>query len=256
MLAGIKSSRRELLAAMEGKAPRDLVKRVTLIQDLKKLKELVKDVKVLENMADRGRSRYLASQYVKADNNKLATLVQRSGEVQKHLDPTSSQRQILTVRFTAYDKRAQFAGVRFAKACELMGFTFSGPVGLPQKTKRWTLLKSPFKYKKHQESWEQRFIRSIVTVDMEDRGHLVPNLMEYLTKTHYVGVDVKIKTRRYISPEQVYTDPYLKEPISTKVANPEADYSLTTLDDEIVQQTLSIPTKVKKIKQVEAIVKL
>lgn len=256
MLGSIRSSRRELLSAMEGKAPRDLVKRLTLIQDLKKLKALVKDVKVLENMTDKGRLKHLVSHYSKSDNNKLSTLVFRSSEVQKHLNPLKSQRQILTVRFTAYDKRAQFAGVRFAKACELMGLSFSGPVGLPQKTKRWTLLKSPFKYKKHQESWEQRFIRSIVTIDMEDRGHLVPNIMDFLTKTHYVGVDVKIKTRRYISPEQIYTDPYLKEPISTKPAVDGADYTSTTLDDSVVQAALSIPVKQKKVKKVTNIVKL
>lgn len=256
MLATLKSSRRELLAAMEGKVPSKLVKRLTLIKDIKRLKELVKDVRDLEPMADKGRADHLVKKYKSSDNNKLANLIQQSAEVRAHLDPESAQRQILTIRYTAYDKRAHYAGVRLAKACDLMGVSFTGPVGLPQRLRRWTVLKSPFKYKKHQESWEQRRIRSIVTIDTGDRGNLVPNLLEFVDKTNYAGVDVKIKIRRFISPEQIYVDPYLKEQISTKAASPGVDYGGTALDSDVVKETLAIPAKPKKTKAVETIIQL
>lgn len=256
MLSSIKSSRRELLAAMDGKAPRNLVKRLTLIRDLNKLKALAKDVRQLEGVADKNRAKFLVEKYKSSDNNKLSSLLQQTAEVIGHLSPLDTQRQILTVRFSAYDKRAYFAGLRLARACDLMGLEFSGPVGLPQKTRRWTVLKSPFKYKKHQESWEQRIIRTLVTVDTQERGHLVPNLIKFLDKTNYVGVDVKIKIRRFISPEQIYVDPYLKEQITTKPASPDADYSQTSIDADVLQEALAIPALPKKKKVVDTVIKL
>lgn len=256
MLSSIKSSRRELLAAMEGKAPRNLVKRLTLIRDLNKLKALAKDVRQLEGVTDKNRAKFLVEKYKSIDNNKLSSLLQQTSEVLGHLSPLDTQRQILTIRFSAYDKRAYFAGLRLAKACDLMGLEFAGPVGLPQKTRRWTVLKSPFKYKKHQESWEQRVIRTIVTIDTQDRGHLVPNLIKFLDKTNYVGVDVKLKIRRFISPEQIYVDPYLKEQLATKAASSGADYSQTSLDAEILQEALNIPIQAKKKKATESVIKL
>jgi ribosomal protein S10 len=256
MLGKIKSSRRELLAAMEGKAPRDLVKRLTLIKDLNQLKSLVKNVRTLESVVDKGRVKHLVSKYKGTQNNKLSSLLQQSAEVQKHLDPLKSQREVLTIRYSSFDRRAHYAGVRLAKACELMGFGFTGPVGLPQKTKRWTLLKSPFKYKKHQESWEKRTIRSIVTIDTEERGHLLPNLIEFLSKTNYTGVEVKIKTRRFISPEQIYTDPYVKENLNYLPALPDVDYGASAIDEPILKEVLAIPAKAKGTKVVETIVKL
>jgi len=259
MLGAIKSSRQELLAAMEGKVPRDLVKRLTLIKDLSKLKSLVKNVRQLDKMTDTGRVKHLVSKYGNEENNKLASLLQQSAEMRKHLDPTKSQRQILTVRFTAYDKRSYFAGKRLAKACEMMGLDFSGPVGLPQKTKRWTVLKSPFKYKKHQESWEQRIIRSIVTIDTNNHGHLVPNLLNYIAKTCYSGVDVKIRSRRFIAPEQIYVDPYLKERISlpsTTSNETETNFAEARLDEHIIKEALAIPAKPKKTKVTETVIQL
>lgn len=258
MLSSIKSSRRELLKAMEGKAPRNLVKRLTLIKDLNKLKALAKDVRQLEKLTEPTRARHLVEKYQKEDNNKLAALIQQSPELLNHLHSSDTQRRILTIRYSSFDKRAYFAAVRLAKACDLMGLTFSGPVGLPQKTRRWTVLKSPFKYKKHQESWEQRMIRSIVTIDTQDRGHLVPNLMKFLDKTNYVGVDVKIKTRRFIAPEQIYVDPYIKEHIAIKPAIDSVDYSQTAIDATFIQEAASAPLpnkkKVKKIS--EPVIKL
>lgn len=241
---------------MEGKAPRNLVKRLTLIRDLTKLKALASDVRQLEGVADKNRAKHLVAKYKNADQNKLTTLLQQSSEVLHHLNPWDTQRQILTVRFTAYDKRSYFAGMRLAKACNLMGLAYSGPVGLPQRTRRWTVLKSPFKYKKHQESWEQRLIRSIVTIDTQERGHLVPNLLDFIDKTNYVGVDVKIKTRRFIATDEIYVDPYLKEQISTKAAAPNVDYTQTTLDADILQEALAIPALPKKKKVVETVIKL
>lgn len=256
MLGTIKSSRQELLAAMEGKAPRDLVKRFTLIKDLSKLKALVKNVRVLDKVTDTGRVKHLVAKYKAEDNDKLSSLLQQSAELRKHLDPARAQRQILTVRFTAYDKRSYYAGKRLAKACSMMGLDYSGPVGLPQKTKRWTVLKSPFKYKKHQESWEQRIIRSIVTIDTANHGHLVPNLLNYIAKTCYSGVDVKIRSRRFIAPEQIYTDPYLKERIGLPPVASDTSYSDSQLDQNILDETLAIPAKEKKVKLTQTIVQL
>lgn len=256
MLGAIKSSRQELLAAMEGKVPRDLVKRLTLIKDLSKLKALAKNVRQLDQMTDAGRVKHLVSKYKGVENDKLSTLLQQSAEVRKHLDPSSSQRQILTVRFTAYDKRSYYAGKRLAKACSMMGLPYSGPVGLPQKTKRWTVLKSPFKYKKHQESWEQRHIRSIVTIDTANHGHIVPNLLNYIAKTCYSGVDVKIRSRRFIAPDQIYTDPYLKERIGLPPVTPDTNYADSQLDANIVSETLAIAAKPKKVKVTENVIQL
>lgn len=42
-----------------------------------------------------------------------------------------------------------------------------GPVGLPTKTKRWTVLKSVFKYKKFQESFEMIIYNQKLTIDTD-----------------------------------------------------------------------------------------
>lgn len=256
MLGRIKSSRQELLAAMEGKAPRELVKRLTLAKDLKQTKKIMESVKQLSAMKDKQRVKNLVAKSVEKDNNKLANLIQKSSEMRQVLDPMNSQRQILTIRFSAFDKRAYMAGLRLAKACKMMGLDYSGPVGLPQKLKRWTVLKSPFKYKKHQESWEQRTIRSIVTVDTGDRADLVPNLIEFLRKTNYTACDVKIKTRRFIAPDQIYVDPYIKEKLSNRPAASGEQYGDFALDQDVVASTMAIKPKDVETKRDESVIRL
>lgn len=238
MLTQIRSSRRELLAAMEGKAPRDLLKRLLQVKDLGELKNMANGVKKLGKLENRAQVKKLVEKYANRDDNKLVNLLQVQSEMRKVLEPPSANRQILTIRYTAYDKRAYMAGHRLAKACQLMGIKYSGPVGLPQKTHRWTVLKSPFKYKKHQESWEQREVRSVVSIDTEDRGELIPNLLRFLEQTNYTGVNIKIKSRRFISPEQIYTDPYIKEKLSTTPAAPNVSYGDFNLEDAVLSEAL------------------
>jgi small subunit ribosomal protein S10 len=244
MLGHLKSSRHELLAAMEGKAPKELVKRITLSKDLKQTKSVMENVKRLAAMKERAVVRNLVDKYISKDNNQLTNLIQKSSEMRQVLDPMSAQRQILTIRFTAFDKRAYMAGLRLAKACKMMGLEHAGPVGLPQKIKRWTVLKSPFKYKKHQQTWEKRYIRSIVTIDTGDRADLVPNLIEFLRKTTYTACDVKIKTRRFIVADQIYVDPYVKERLSAKPATSGVAYGEFELDDSLLKASLETAAKV------------
>lgn len=198
-------------------------------------------VKVLAKLKSKSQSKALVSKLAKRQDNPLVNLFGVSADMRKVLEPPRAGRQLITVRYSSFDKRSYQAGVRLARACELMGFTYTGPVGLPQKIKRWTVLKSPFKYKKHQESFEQRYNRSVVTIDTGERSNLIPNLIQFIYKTNYVAVDVKLKIRRFISPEQVYTDPYTKEKLSTAPIDPSLNYSNFDLShhNDIINEIVS-----------------
>ncbi len=59
-----------------------------------------------------------------------------------------------------------------------------GPVGLPTKTKRWTVLKSVFKYKKFQESFEMIIYNQKLTVDADKET--ADKFLKYAKGTHLV----------------------------------------------------------------------
>ena len=81
------------------------------------------------------------------------------------LDPPEKQRVVYTFRFAAYDTTSHLASTRCAIAARLLGMKCSGPVPLPRRTFRIAVLKSPFKYKKHQEHWEIRTYPWLVQVE-------------------------------------------------------------------------------------------
>jgi ribosomal protein S10 len=56
-----------------------------------------------------------------------------------------------------------------------------GPVGLPTKTKRWTVLKSVFKYKKFQESFEMIIYNQKLTIDTDTET--ADKFLAYVTGT-------------------------------------------------------------------------
>lgn len=62
-----------------------------------------------------------------------------------------------------------------------------GPVGLPTQTKRWTVLKSVFKYKKFQESFEMIIYNQKLTVDADKET--ADRFLKYVQGTHLATAD-------------------------------------------------------------------
>jgi ribosomal protein S10 len=75
--------------------------------------------------------------------------------------------RVVQLMLTSYDKSVAKDGALLHRAAELVGVASAGPVTLPTKFKRWTVLRSPFKHKTAQESFEQRIHRRFVTIEGE-----------------------------------------------------------------------------------------
>ncbi|XP_049847779.1 uncharacterized protein LOC126304650 isoform X1 [Schistocerca gregaria] len=239
MLGRLKSSRLDFLKASEGRIPKHLATRIAKCDDLTALSNIVKNVVQLRGTTHKGRINTIVDYYANQKNNVITNLLQRVSQIKPILTPEYYSRRIITVRFMSYDKRCHVAGLRLSMAAKLMNIPCSGPIGLPRHIKRWTVLKSPFKYKRHQETFEQRFMRSIVTLDVRDKGDLMEKLIKFIKCTAYKGVDISITTRRFIETDQLYTNPYVKEKIgwiSEKDMENQIDYASCELNSNVLSR--------------------
>jgi len=75
------------------------------------------------------------------------------------------------------------------RTAEKTGATVSGPIPLPTRTQRWTVLRSPHIDKKSREQFEQKTHKRVIDI-IDSR----PQTIDALTKLDLpAGVDVEIK---------------------------------------------------------------
>ena len=96
----------------------------------------------------------------------------------------------IRIRLKAYDTSAiETAAREIVNTATRTGATVSGPVPLPTKTQRWTVLRSPHVDKKSREQFELKTHKRLIDI-LDSRAQTV----DALTKLDLpAGVDVEIK---------------------------------------------------------------
>jgi small subunit ribosomal protein S10 len=99
----------------------------------------------------------------------------------------------LRLRFRSYDHRALDDSVkRVVEIAQRSGARVSGPVPLPTERHRFTVIRSPHKYKDSRELFEMRIHKRLV--DLHDA---TPKLAEALQRVELpTDVEVSIEVRR------------------------------------------------------------
>jgi len=89
------------------------------------------------------------------------------------------------------------------------------PIPLPTVYKKWTLLKSPFKYKRAQDTLEQVMHRRMVSVECEN-DEVAFAFLEHLGNVIPPGVSLKIQNRMFHKVEELYnTTPFIAKEVTT-----------------------------------------
>lgn len=96
----------------------------------------------------------------------------------------------IRIRLKAYDHVVlDRAAADIVRTVEKSGAHASGPIPLPTKTQRWTVLRSPHVDKKSREQFEMKTHKRLIEID-DSR----PQTVDALTKLDLpAGVDVEIK---------------------------------------------------------------
>ncbi|MFQ5704063.1 MAG: 30S ribosomal protein S10 [Gemmatimonadales bacterium] len=96
----------------------------------------------------------------------------------------------IRIRLKAYDHVVlDRAAADIVRTVEKSGAHASGPIPLPTKTKRWTVLRSPHVDKKSREQFEMKTHKRLIEIN-DSR----PQTVDALTKLDLpAGVDVEIK---------------------------------------------------------------
>ena len=96
----------------------------------------------------------------------------------------------IRIRLKAFDHAViDQAAADIVRTAEKSGATVSGPIPLPSKTQRWTVLRSPHVDKKSREQFELKTHKRVIDI-MDSR----PQTVDALTKLDLpAGVDVEIK---------------------------------------------------------------
>ncbi|KAI9217477.1 ribosomal protein S10 domain-containing protein [Blastocladiella britannica] len=90
-----------------------------------------------------------------------------------------------------YAARVKFYASFAQRAAYHMGVPARGPIPLRQDVRRWTVLTSPFKYKKFQETFERRTSKRLLTLHAASPD-AVDKLVQYLTEVAPAGVGLRV----------------------------------------------------------------
>jgi len=108
---------------------------------------------------------------------------------------TVAQLQIRGYYLPPVDFMADFC----LRAAYHFGLPATGPVPLPRRTERWTVIKSPFIFKKQQENFERRTYSRLVTIK-DGHPDVVEMWLSYCVRNmfHGTGMKVNMFTNDYI----------------------------------------------------------
>eukprot|EP01121_Diplochlamys_sp_Union-15-3_P013019 TRINITY_DN3982_c0_g1_i1.p1 TRINITY_DN3982_c0_g1~~TRINITY_DN3982_c0_g1_i1.p1 ORF type:complete len:186 (+),score=40.70 TRINITY_DN3982_c0_g1_i1:83-640(+) len=119
-------------------------------------------------------------------------------------------RKVVSLKFSAATRLVLTEARRVKIAAQQIGdgkqIKVVGPQGLPTKIKKFTVLKSPFKYKKFQEAFEIRTHSTILRLEAEEK--LLNNFVSWALQTMGAGVDVRQTTFTFDQLKNYYIDPY------------------------------------------------
>ncbi len=96
----------------------------------------------------------------------------------------------IRIRLKAFDHALiDQAAKDIVRTAEKIGASVSGPIPLPTKTQRWTVLRSPHVDKKSREQFELKTHKRVI--DIVDTGHGMGDALSKLDLP--AGVDVELK---------------------------------------------------------------
>ncbi len=98
--------------------------------------------------------------------------------------------QRIRIRLKAFDHRVlDRSAAQIAESAERTGAVVVGPVPLPTRIRRYTVIRSPFKHKDSQEHFESRVHKRLLDI-IEPTSRTVDTLMRLQLPS---GVDIEIK---------------------------------------------------------------
>jgi small subunit ribosomal protein S10 len=101
-----------------------------------------------------------------------------------------SSRQRIRIRLKSYDHRVlDRSAKQIVETAERTGAAVAGPVPLPTRIRKYTVIRSPFVHKDGREQFEIRTHKRIIDI-IEPTGRTVDSLMRLQLSS---GVDVEIK---------------------------------------------------------------
>jgi len=98
-----------------------------------------------------------------------------------------------------YRPPVEFMADFCVRAAYWLGLPCTGPVPLPRRTERWTVIKSPFIFKKQQENFERRTYSRLVTIK-DGHPDVVEMWLSYCVKNmfHGTGMKAHVFTNDYV----------------------------------------------------------
>ena len=98
----------------------------------------------------------------------------------------------IRIKLRSYDHRLIDQSVKLIiDTVKKTGSSVRGPIPLPTRRRRWTVLRSPHKFDQSREHFEMREFRRII-----DIVKITPQTIESLMEINLpAGVDVEVKTR-------------------------------------------------------------
>lgn len=102
--------------------------------------------------------------------------------------------QIVRIKVKGYDNKVVDASVKkIIDTCKRTGAKVSGPVPLPTRIKRWTVLRSPNIDKRSQETYELRV--SVRLLDIVEMNNKTVEALKHLELPAGVTTDIKVINR-------------------------------------------------------------
>lgn len=116
--------------------------------------------------------------------------------------------RVTTLKYKAYEsKRIQYCVDRAKIALDMIGVHNVGPIPLPRRRRLVNVLKSPFKWKKHQELWEKRTFSRIISFEADVKT--TKEILDYLYRSKYEGIGLRTKRLSFEPLEKYWKHPYL-----------------------------------------------
>ncbi len=127
-----------------------------------------------------------------------------SEEVKKRVEEILGRRRVLELTFAGFDDRFFEASERIIMAAKLVpNARVIGPYPLPTRTRKWTILKGPFKHKKARDqlglSRYQRRLKIDTTRDVADR------FLEFLKENMHPVIAIQVRVHDYVPIEEYFT---------------------------------------------------
>jgi len=133
-----------------------------------------------------------------------STLVHRAKPNKK----LNSTHRVTTIRYRGYDSpRTQGSADRARMALDMIGVNVVGPIPFPRRRRLINILKSPFKWKKHQELWERRTYTRLISFEAD--VSTTRRILDYLYRTKYEGVGLRVRRLSFEPLEKYWKNPYL-----------------------------------------------